>query len=402
MEEPRLNAGGKGKNVTKPGLDMLISKEPEWLKKKRIGLLCHAASVNSGLKHASFLIAETFPGQLKAIFSPQHGLFGEKQANMRESADFIHPVLNIPVYSLYSNRRKPDREMLADIDVLLIDLQDVGVRVYTYIQTMILCMRACADTNVEVVVLDRPNPLGGLRVEGPVVGKEFRSFVGLTPICMRHGLTICEIAIMCRDILGIRCRMRTALMNGWERGMLWGDTGLHWVMPSPNIPHPSTCFAYAGQVVLEGTNISEGRGTTRPFEIFGAPYIDPWDLSSRLVSSEIEGVALREIFFEPTFDKWAGRTCGGLFIHILDPDLYRPLETAVAFIASIKELWPEEFRWRKPPYEYEMEKMPVDIIMGSDSLRKMLSEGLPASEIANSWKEHEENFEKLKKEFHLY
>lgn len=384
------------------GLQRLIQDPPRWLKGQRIGLFCTPASVDPHYRHASRLINAAFPGQLSAIFGPQHGARGEKQDNMVESDNYREPVLNIPVFSLYGAIRFPTQEMLSAIDVLVVDIQDVGTRVYTFIQTLALCMGACAQAGIPVVVLDRPNPLGGKAVEGPLLREEFRSFVGLHPLPMQHALTVGELARLYAELWIKGCLLRVIPMEGWQRDMLFVHTGLPWVMPSPNMPTMETAMVYPGQVALEGTNISEGRGTTRPFELFGAPFIEPHGLAAAVAAHSIPGVVFREVYFEPTFHKWTGVLCGGLQLHVANPDEFRPLFTTVAILREVMDMYPGHFAWRPPPYEYEHQRLPVDIILGGDEIRRMLTAGASAKEIEGSWQQEQEEFKSTKRAYHLY
>jgi uncharacterized protein YbbC (DUF1343 family) len=340
----------------------------------------HPASVTPELVASDrALLAAGF--DLRALFGPQHGARGEKQDNMIESEPYLDPSSGLPVHSLYGEVRKPTPEMLAGLDVLLFDLQDVGVRVYTFVWTMALAMEACAEAGVRFVVLDRPNPIGGVALEGPVLREGFESFVGLHPVPLRHGLTCGELARWLNDARGIGCDLEVVSCEGWRRRMQWEDTGLPWVLPSPNLPTPDSCRVYPGMVLLEGTNLSEGRGTTRPFELFGAPFVDPEGLVERLEGVLDPGVRIRPCHFEPTFQKHAGSVCGGGQIHVLDPEAFRPVRTAVAILSAIRALSGEELEWREPPYEYELEKPPIDILWGHDGLRRGVDTGAGADAI---------------------
>ncbi|MEX2049496.1 MAG: DUF1343 domain-containing protein, partial [Gemmatimonadota bacterium] len=304
-----------------------------------------------------------------------------KQDNMVESDPFTDPVTGLPVHSLYGVVRKPTAGMLAGLDAVLFDLQDVGVRVYTFVWTMALAMEACAEAGVRFVVLDRPNPIGGVAREGPVLRPGFESFVGLHPIPLRHGLTCGEMARWLNDARGIGCDLEVVACEGWERRMSWTETGLPWVLPSPNLPTPDSCRVYPGMVLLEGTNLSEGRGTTRPFELFGAPYLNPRALAARLEGVLDSGVTVRPCHFEPGFQKHAGALCGGGQLHVLDDAAFRPVRTAVAILAAARALAPDDFLWREPPYEYEMEKLPIDILWGHDGLRRGVDGGKSPDDI---------------------
>ncbi len=360
----------------KIGLAQIKDSPPSWLKGRRFGLLCHQASVLPQGLHARILLKELFPQGLKLLFSPQHGLFGERQANMISSEDVLDPETGLPVVSLYGPRLSPRPDHLAEIDLLLVDLQDVGCRVYTYIWTLLLTMEACARAGVEVVILDRPNPLGR-KVEGPVLDPELVSFVGLLPLPMRHGLTVGELARYFQAQRGLDLKLRVVKLEGWH-GELFPQTGLPWIMPSPNMPSFQTALVYPGQVLLEGTNLSEGRGTTRPFEIFGAPFLRIGPLRSSLPAQE--GVWWREVSFVPVFDKWQGRMCRGFQIHVTRSDTYRPVGTTLLLLREIKALH-EEFAWRRPPYEFTWQHLPFDIIVGTKKIRAALEAGAEKQEL---------------------
>lgn len=377
MEKPPFGAAFfMGLMKVKVGLERLLEKNPSWLRGRRFGLLCHQASVTSRGQHARLLLKERYPDGLRLLFTPQHGLFGEKQANMVASADAEDPATGLPIVSLYGPRLCPAPEHLSEIDLLLLDLQDVGCRVYTYIWTLLLTMEACAKAGVEIVVLDRPNPLGRT-VEGPLLEKGLFSFVGLFPLPMRHGLTIGELALYFREKRGLDLPIRVLKVRGWQ-GELFPETGLPWIMPSPNMPTFETALVYPGQVLLEGTNLSEGRGTTRPFEFFGAPYLSPERL--RMALKEIPGVWWREVAFVPTFDKWQGRLCRGFQLHVTSPDKYRPVLTTLLLLRAIRTNH-EEFSWRRPPYEFTWQHLPFDIIVGSKKMRHALEGGASPAEI---------------------
>ena len=355
------------------GLETCLQQPPAVLEQGRFALLMNQASVDAGFRYACDVLAARFPGQLRAILSPQHGLWGEQQANMIESPHARHPVLDVPVYSLYSETRRPTAAMLDGVDALVVDLQDVGTRVYTFAWTVSHCLEACAAAGLPVVVLDRPNPLGGLTVEGPLLESECESFVGRAAIPMRHGLTLGELARFVNAERGIGADVHVVPLGGWRREMLFSDTGRGWVPPSPNLPTLTSALMYPGQVLLEGTNLSEGRGTTTPFEVCGAPFIDPFRLVEALDRFELPGVTFRPIRFVPTFDKWPGQSCGGVFLHLTDPRAFRPWHSTLAILAAVRRLWPAEFRWSSPPYEYETSRPPIDLISGSSRLRQWIA-----------------------------
>lgn len=354
------------------GLEYCVADPPDILRGARFGLLMNQASVDDRLRYACDVLADRFPGQLRALFSPQHGLWCEQQANMIQSTNDWYPQLQVPVYSLYSETRHPTVAMLEGLDVLVIDLQDVGTRIYTFIWTMLECLRACAEASIAVVILDRPNPLSGAIVEGPMLVRGYESFVGNAAIPMRHGLTMGEIARLFNDEFQIHANLHVVPMQGWQRSMFFPETGRPWVAPSPNMPRFETAVVYPGQVLLEGTNLSEGRGTTLPFEICGAPWLDPWSLSQDLQRHDIPGIIVRPIRFVPTFDKHRGVRCGGVFLHVADARQVRSVEFTVTLIQSIHRLAPGELSWLPPPYEYETVKPPIDILFGSDRLRILL------------------------------
>jgi uncharacterized protein YbbC (DUF1343 family) len=345
---------------------------------------------------------QSYPKTVKALFGPQHGFRGEKQDNMVESQDFIHPRFNIPVFSLYGTSRMPTKKMLELVDILVIDLQDIGTRVYTFITTLAYCLTAAQEQGKRVVVLDRPNPIGGAAVEGNLLKDEFRSFVGVYPLPMRHSLTIGEAAGIFNNQHRIGCDLEVIPMEGWNRTMYFQETGLYWIPPSPNMPSTATALVYPGQVILEGTNLSEGRGTTTPFEVFGAPFIDPYQLKSNLEKKDLPGIYLREIFFQPTFHKWHDQVCGGLQVHIIDPVAYKPYVTSLTIIQEIRLLYPHDFSWRNPPYEYEEEKIPIDLLTGDDSLREAIEQGRDINQLEESWKEELDQFREMAQPHFLY
>lgn len=366
------------------GLEVCLAEPPSILKGTRFGLLLNQASVDRHFHYAHDLLHHRFPGQLAALFTPQHGLWCAEQDNMIETGHSVEPRLGIPIHSLYSETRVPRAEMLSDLELLVVDLQDVGTRVYTYVWTLTHCLQACATAGIPVLVLDRPNPLGGETAEGPLLDPAFASFVGRAPIPMRHGLTIAELALYLNELMEIGADVHTVPMTGWQRSMVWPDSGRAWVPPSPNLPRCEGAQVYPGQVLLEGTELSEGRGTTTPFEMFGAPWLDPNTLLNALDTAHLPGLALRPVRFRPTFQKHAGQSCGGLHLHVTDPEAYRPYATTVTLLSVIHRLWPEQTLWRPPPYEYEVEKMPIDILSGSSVLREAIDAGNDGENLATS------------------
>ncbi len=346
--------------------DQLEDLWPHSFGKPRLGALLHAASVNSELE-PTLSVLERHDGELfelKALFGPQHGFETTTQDNMVEWEGYRHPRLGIPVYSLYGAHREPSAEMLEGIDVLLIDLMDVGSRYYTFIWTMYLCLRACEKAGVKVVVCDRPNPINGVTVEGDLPDPAYASFVGLHPLPNRHGRSIGELARQFQEEVFPGCELEVLPVEGWEREMWYDATGLTWVMPSPNMPTLDTATVYPGMCLLEGTNLSEGRGTTRPFELFGAPWIDATELKAEIDLLELPGVHFREVAFEPTFQKYRGQICHGLELHVMDRHLFLPVMTGIEIIKMVRRFWPAEFAWKEPPYEYEEKKLPIEILAG--------------------------------------
>ncbi len=384
------------------GLEKLSSDPPIWLKNRRIGLLCNQASVDSCLNHSRFRINQCSGNMLQVLFSPQHGLFADKQDNMQESDHCTDPELSIPVYSLYGETRRPEQAWLKDIDILVIDLQDVGCRVYTYIWTMLMCMEECARCGTEVAILDRPNPIGGISVEGNLLRPECHSFVGLAPIPMRHGMTMAELALFFKHTMDMDLELHVVKMQGWSRSMYFPQTGLPWVWPSPNMPTFDTATVYPGQVVLEGTNISEGRGTTRPFEVFGAPFMDIHSMSTQMEKWNLPGFYLRAQFFEPTFHKWAGQQCRGFQLHVTNPNDFQPYLFTLALISATIRLHGGDFQWKPPPYEYEFDKLPADLIIGDPEIRKAVEQGAGPGDLENMWLRELETFREERQEFLLY
>lgn len=382
------------------GIDVLVHSGFEAVRGGEIGLLVNPASVDRHLTHtvSHFMSGSGF--RLKALFGPQHGIYGNTQDNMIEWEGFWDREL--PVHSLYGKVREPQDEMLEGIDTMVIDLPDVGARYYTFLWTALLTMRKCFEKGIRVVVLDRPNPINGQSIEGPVLDPEYRSFVGLYPIPVRHGMTMGELLFMIRSLEDLKGKLVVVTAENWRRSMWFDETDLPWVLPSPNMPTPETAAVYPGFCLLEGTSLSEGRGTTRPFEFFGAPYIVPEILERKLKESSVKGYLLRPAFFEPTFQKYKGELCGGGQIHVTDRNSFESVHLAVSALSAVLELWGENFSWKKPPYEYEYEKLPIDILAGSATMRKALESGTSPDEIRRSWIGEENRFRKLRQDFLFY
>ncbi|KAF0144273.1 MAG: hypothetical protein FD156_1958 [Nitrospirae bacterium] len=388
--------------MAKTGLDLFKKTWPKDLRGANAGLLVHPASVNKKMEHAVDLFLKSGKLKLNAIFGPQHGFLGETQDNMVEWKGFRDKKTGIPVYSLYGHTRKPEAGMLKNINVLAIDLQDIGSRYYTFIWTMELCMQACLENQKSVVILDRPNPIGGKITEGPVLDTAYTSFVGQRPLPIRHGMTIGEIANYLKNEFYPSLDLHVIKMQSWKRKILFDETALPWVMPSPNMPTPDTAIVYPGMCLLEGTNLSEGRGTTRPFEIFGAPFIEPDRLVKKLKEFKLAGVIFRTMYFQPTFQKHEGKLCGGAQMHVTDRDRFKPFKTGVAILKAVHDIYPEQFKWKEPPYEYETEKMPIDILAGTDRLRNEIEKGTKLNLMEQEWAEELKVFQKIRKKYLLY
>jgi uncharacterized protein YbbC (DUF1343 family) len=372
------------------------------LRGKRVGLVCNPASVDGSLRHVVDLAHEAGDVSLNAIFGPQHGYRADLQDNMIETAHTSDARRRVPIYSLYSDTREPTADMLRNLDALVVDLQDVGTRVYTFAYTMANCLRAARRHRLPVIVCDRPNPIGGAAVEGPMLDAAYASFVGQFAIPMRHGLTMGELARLFNDRFGLEAPLEVVRMEGWRRTDFHDETGLPWVMPSPNLPTLDTAIVYPGQVLLEGTTLSEGRGTTRPFELFGAPWIDGELLAARLNARGLPGTHFRPLCFQPTFQKHAGQTCGGCQIHVTDRRRFRPVETTVVALGECRRLDPGRWSWRDPPYEYEARKMPIDILYGSGALRTAIDADTPPESIVEGWREPLARFLDVRERVLLY
>ena len=383
------------------GSDLLLSSGR--LRGARVGIVCNHASVDYGFAHIVDRLAAAEDVRLSAIFGPQHGFRSDVQDNMIETPHRDDPSRRIPVYSLYSETREPTPAMLKGLDLLVVDLQDIGARIYTYIYTMANCLRACGRHGVPVIVCDRPNPINGVDIEGALLQKGFESFVGLFPIPMRHGMTMAELARLFNEEFGLGAQLEVVRMDGWERSMFADETGLPWVMPSPNMPTLDTAIVYPGTVLFEGTLLSEGRGTTRPFELVGAPGVEAERFARELNTRGLPGVFFRPAVFEPTFQKHAKTTCGGCQVHVTDRRAFTPVLTGAALIEALQHAVPQGFAlWRQPPYEYEREKLPIDILAGSDVLRQQIEADAPLEDIAASWRDDEAAFRKARQPYLLY
>jgi len=382
------------------GLDQIRYKLPAGLTGRKIGILCHASSVASDFTHITDIFFKRKDCLLTAIFGPQHGLFGQTQDNMIEWNSNIHPVYRIPVYSLYGEHRKPTSEMLNDIEALVVDLQDVGARLYTYIWTVKLCIEACSEAGIPVWILDRPNPIGRLPFDGPVLKEEYFTFVGGASIPLCHRMTLGEMALWIKEKYYNNCDLNIVWMKNWKRNSLYNETGLPWILPSPNMPSLNTALVYPGNVLIEALNLSEGRGTTIPFELFGAPFLDTERLKKNLDERNIPGCVFREHSFIPTFNKFAGLICNGLQIHVTDASAFYPVATAYEIITAIIETTPPgSLKFKDPPYEYEYVLMPFDILSGDSVMRSSLLNKVPVMVERQRWQseiaEFREEFSQL-------
>jgi uncharacterized protein YbbC (DUF1343 family) len=384
------------------GLERLCESGRGLIEGSRVGLLCNQASVDHGLNHSADVLRGTHGVNLTALFGPQHGIRGDLQDNMIETPHTLDAETGLPVHSLYSETREPTPEMLRDVDVLVCDLQDVGCRIYTFVYTIANCMRVARKLGKRLIVCDRPNPIGGRAVEGNLLESGFESFVGQFPLPTRHGMTACELARMFNEEWGIGCELEVVPLEGWSRELWFDETDVPWVMPSPNIPTLDSATVFSGTVHLEGTQVSEGRGTTRPFELVGAPYIEAGEFARTLEALGLPGVKFRPTNFQPTFQKHAGATCGGVQIHVLERDEFKPVITGLAVVKACFDLYGEKFRWKEPPYEYVFDKNPFDVISGTDRLRLDFERGRTLEEIERSWQSELETFKTKRAKYLLY
>ena len=384
------------------GLERFLDSANLLTGKEKIGLLTNQASVDRQLRHNRIVLQDKFGTQLTTLFSPQHGFYSEQQDNMIESDHDVDDQTGLPIYSLYGEVRKPTREMFENLDVVIIDLLDVGTRVYTFLYTMAYCLEAASEFDKKVIVLDRPNPIGGALVEGNLLDPACASFVGLYPLPMRHGMTFGELALYINGEFGIGADLEVVAMAGWQRSMDYRESCFPWVFPSPNMPTPATALVYPGQVIWEGTNISEGRGTTLPFEIFGSPFLEHERFTELLEPENLPGCLLRPLRFIPTSGKWANELCHGFQLHVTDRDVFRPYRTSLLLLQKIMLLYPEDFRYKQPPYEYEYNRLPMDCILGSENLRSQIEAGTTISELEKQWQPDLKLFVDKRQKYLLY
>jgi uncharacterized protein YbbC (DUF1343 family) len=386
----------------KLGLERLLEEQTSLLRGLRLGLVCNQASVNHELRHAADLFSQHEAADLRALFGPQHGIRGDVQDNMIETEHAVDQETGLPIHSLYSETREPTESMLADLDALVFDMQDVGCRIYTFAYTMANCMVAASKFGKRVIVCDRPNPINGRDVAGNVLEPEQASFVGLFPIPTRHGMTLGELAGFFNDHFEINCDLEVVEMEGWERELWQDQTDAPWVMPSPNMPTIDSATVFPGTVHFEGTQLSEGRGTTRPFELIGAPYINAEQYARTLNQLSFPGVYFRSCIFRPTFQKHGGVSCGGVQVHVTDRDQFEPVITGVAMVKTAYDLYPAEFHWKEPPYEYVYDRNPFDVIAGTSSIRRAFERGMGLEQIQGDWAARLDEFKQVRKRYLLY
>lgn len=385
------------------GVEKWLAEGSPAFRGRRLGLVAHPASVDTRLAHTlERLVAAG--ADLRVLFGPEHGFAGEAQ-DMEPVGDARRGPRGLPLASLYGATEEtlaPRPEHLAELDALVIDLADVGSRYYTFVWTAVLCVRACHRAGIDAIVLDRPNPLGGEAVEGAPQRDGYLSFVGLEPVPNRHGMTIGEIAGYAARLDGTEAALTVVPMDGWRRGMRFAETGVPWVMPSPNMPTPDTALVYPGACLLEATWASEGRGTTRPFELVGAPEVAADELARRLEAERLPGVRFRPASFSPAFHKHAGRSCGGVQLHVTDRVAFRPYRTGVALLVALRAAAGGAFAWRRAPYEFVADVPAIDLLTGGDEIRRGIEAGASVAELAATWAEGERRFVELRGEHHLY
>ncbi|MCF8215512.1 MAG: DUF1343 domain-containing protein [Chlorobium sp.] len=383
------------------GLDIFL-ENIERYRNRTIGMIVNQTSVTSDLRYSWNVLRENGL-KIRKIFSPEHGLFATEQDQIAVGNQ--QPAPDFEVISLYgcsADTLIPESAMLDDLDLILFDIQDIGARYYTYVNTLALFMEAAAGRDLEIMVLDRPNPLGGDLVEGPLLDMAYRSFVGIFPVPVRHGMTPGELALLYRDWKMLDIRLTVLPMQGWNRSMLFPETGLPWVPPSPNMPSVETAAVYPGMCLFEGLNASEGRGTTTPFQLFGAPFIDPYALLEQCEGPEFDGLFLRPTWFKPTFHKFREETIGGLWLHVCDHRRFRPFAAAVALTAAICKLYPLDLHFLHGVYEFNDTIPAFDLLAGNDAIRSAILDGRDAATVISSWKQEETDFLAAKAGFHLY
>jgi uncharacterized protein YbbC (DUF1343 family) len=384
------------RSAVRPGVDVLLDDPSKYLVSPKVGLVTNPSGVTGGLVPT----VDAFLGhpdiELVAVFGPEHGATGDKQDALTIGST-VDPDFGLPFYSLYGEVQKPTESMLEGIENLVYDIQDVGARFYTYVSTLTYCLEVASENGVPFVVLDRPDPINGVTVEGNILEPGFASFVGLHPIPIRHGMTIGELALLINE--GVGAELEVVEMEGWSRGKWFDETRLPWVQPSPNIPTPETATVYPGTCLFEGVNVSEGRGTTRPFEYVGAPWIDGRRWASSLNELVLGGVVFRACSFTPIFSKYENERCGGVQLHVTDRDSFKPVETALHMLTTAIGLWPDDFEWLPPSYD---DRRHFDLLAGTDNIREGLSRGTAIRDVVEGWKEGLRGFERLRKGCVLY
>ncbi|GAA0469666.1 exo-beta-N-acetylmuramidase NamZ domain-containing protein [Alkalibacillus silvisoli] len=375
------------------GVEVLLDEQKDLIEGKNVGLITNPTGVDPELNSIVDTLFNDPDVNLTALYGPEHGVRGDAQAG--EYVEYyIDEETGLPVYSLYGETRKPTPEMLDDIDVLLFDIQDVGTRFYTYIYTMAFAMEAAEENDVEFVVLDRPNPINGLDVAGPVLDDDYSSFVGEYEIPLRHGMTVGELANLFNEEFEIGADLTVVEMDSWKRYMYYDDTDLEFVLPSPNMPTLDTAVVYPGAALIEGTNVSEGRGTTKPFELIGAPFIDSTDLAAHLNEQDLPGVTFRAASFTPTFSKHAGDLSHGIEIHVTDQRSYKPIETGLHIVKSIHDMYPEDFEFRADGF--------FGNLIGNGWVQEAIENGESVDSIIEQWQDDLDEFKELREEYLIY
>lgn len=389
-------------NRTRLGVERLLNENIDLIRGQRVGLVCNQASILPDLRHVADVFAEQTAFELTTYFGPQHGIRGDVQDNMIETDHATDSRTGLPIYSLYSETREPTEAMLENMDTVVFDMQDVGCRIYTFVYTMANCMRAAKRYGKRVVVCDRPNPINGVQIEGNVTETAFTSFVGQFEIPTRHGMTCGELARMFNEHFGIGCDLEVVEMEAWDRNMWFEETGLPWVLPSPNIPTVDTCVVFPATVHIEGTELSEGRGTTKVFEMNGAPFIEPYRWAAALDEYDFPGVVFRPCHFQPTFQKWANQTCGGVQIHVTDRNSFTPVIVGIAMVKTAYDLYTDKFQWKQEAYEYVFDKNPFDVVSGTDKIRKQIESRESLDAIQADWQNELLVFKERREQFLLY
>ena len=387
--------------MVKTGLDLFFEHKKTILSGKKIALVANPSAIDTSFRFILDLFLAEKSWKIAALWGPEHGLRAELQ-DQDWSESFQDPKTGLPVYSLYGKHLKPTAEMMSEVDAVVFDIQDVGSRYYTFIYTLSYVMEACMEHQKEIVVLDRPNPINGIDLEGPVLERGYESFVGRYPIPIRHGMTVGELALYFQHEFDIHCRLDVIQMEGWSRASYFEQTGLPWVMPSPNMPTVDAAIVYPGMCLFEATNVSEGRGTTRPFEIFGAPWIEPEKFCAAIQEFALPGVHFRPLYFQPTFNKFHKQVCGGAQMHVTDRKLFQPVRTALCLLFVLLRDYRTEFRWKDPPYEFVTDRLPMDILWGNSWIRQDLEMNVPPDEIERKWQQGLSAFVKSREKYLLY